>query len=677
MPTAGPALERKGDVASLPDRARAAQRLLRRRDPPPAARARGDLLSRDGGPQAADHGRPGRRRARRHARPARVHADRRHHPHRPAHHAAARPLRRHPPARAVRRRRSSAGSCAARRASSRSRSTTRAPRRSPRARAARRGWPTGCSSACATSPRCAAPARSTRAWRARRSTCSRSTRPGLDRLDRDILRNDLREVRRRPGRAVDAGGRGRGGAGHDRGRLRALPAPAGLSDAHAARARGHRRRVRPPGARSAPRRPQQPVLSARQLRRAALASMSVRMPIFICPNCGDRSISTERTAGFQDRARALQEVRLRLPVRAARRLLPGAQRRLLPARPAGPPDRHRPRRARAHRAGRPRRDRPAGAGRARLEFENGDDHIGTALEWGVRVLDKPVTVHAEGDRAGAGEGGHLPRLRRRRGPPARPDAAMTSRTRNLTILGVVAAAARAGAAGDPARHRRCRRTPSSASTSRAASSSSTRASRRRRCPRSRRRRSTTRSRRCASAPTRSASPSPRSSAPARARSRSACPTCRTPSARSEQVGTTAQLQFYDWEPNVLDRPRGVRGQPRRSSRRSRPRRSRRARPRQTDVPPAPTLHARAGGPARNNTAKDRYYLFGPDERPIGPDKQPLRTGRLRAARAPARTCSSDYDARSPGPAPKYAKDTECLPAARGARLGRPAGRHRA
>ena len=33
-----------------------------------------------------------------------------------------------------------------------------------------------------------------------------------------------------------------------------------------------------------------------------------------------------------------------------------------------------------------------------LEFDNGDDHIGTALEWGVRVLDKAVTVHAEGDR---------------------------------------------------------------------------------------------------------------------------------------------------------------------------------------------------------------------------------------------------------------------------------------
>jgi len=33
-----------------------------------------------------------------------------------------------------------------------------------------------------------------------------------------------------------------------------------------------------------------------------------------------------------------------------------------------------------------------------LEFQNGDDHIGTALEWGVRVLAKQVVVHAEGDR---------------------------------------------------------------------------------------------------------------------------------------------------------------------------------------------------------------------------------------------------------------------------------------
>ena len=61
---------------------------------------------------------------------------------------------------------------------------------------------------------------------------------GLDRLDREHPRRHLREVRRRPGRALDpGGGRGRGGR-HDRGRLRALPAPARLPDAHSARPRG-------------------------------------------------------------------------------------------------------------------------------------------------------------------------------------------------------------------------------------------------------------------------------------------------------------------------------------------------------------------------------------------------------------------------------------------------------
>ena len=31
------------------------------------------------------------------------------------------------------------------------------------------------------------------------------------------------------------------------------------------------------------------------------------MPIFICPNCGDRSVSTERTSGFQSRARSCKK----------------------------------------------------------------------------------------------------------------------------------------------------------------------------------------------------------------------------------------------------------------------------------------------------------------------------------------------------------------------------------
>ena len=43
-----------------------------------------------------------------------------------------------------------------------------------------------------------------------------------------------------------------------------------------------------------------------------------------------------------------------------------------------------------------------------LEFDNGDDHIATALEWGVRVLDKRVVVHAEGDRPEAAKADIFP-----------------------------------------------------------------------------------------------------------------------------------------------------------------------------------------------------------------------------------------------------------------------------
>ena len=43
-----------------------------------------------------------------------------------------------------------------------------------------------------------------------------------------------------------------------------------------------------------------------------------------------------------------------------------------------------------------------------LEFEEDKDHIGTALEWGVRVLDKPVVVHAEGDRPEAAKADIFP-----------------------------------------------------------------------------------------------------------------------------------------------------------------------------------------------------------------------------------------------------------------------------
>jgi Holliday junction resolvasome RuvABC ATP-dependent DNA helicase subunit len=62
------------------------------------------------------------------------------------------------------------GSWCAAPACSASRSTPRAPARSPTARAARRAWRTGCSSACATTPRSAPTARSTRPSRALRWT---------------------------------------------------------------------------------------------------------------------------------------------------------------------------------------------------------------------------------------------------------------------------------------------------------------------------------------------------------------------------------------------------------------------------------------------------------------------------------------------------------------------------
>ena len=58
---------------------------------------------------------------------------------------------------------------------------------------------------------------------------------------------------------------------------------------------------------------------------------------------------------------------------------------------------------------------------------------------------------------------------------------------------------------------------------------------------------------CASASTNWASPSPRSrtSRPRQSRSRSACPNVQDTARAESEVGTTAQLYFYDWEANAL------------------------------------------------------------------------------------------------------------------------------
>jgi PAS domain-containing protein len=122
------------------------------------------------------------------------------------------------------------------------------------------------------------------------------------------------------------------------------------------------------------------------------------MPHFICPNCGNRSIASERTAGFRDRARGCSKCGFGFlfellddyyPAPNAAFFICDQEGRLIGA---GRGARELTGLGDTDVIGRPIQDVLG------LDFESGDDHISTALEWGVRVLDKPVTVHAEGDR---------------------------------------------------------------------------------------------------------------------------------------------------------------------------------------------------------------------------------------------------------------------------------------
>jgi SecD/SecF fusion protein len=91
----------------------------------------------------------------------------------------------------------------------------------------------------------------------------------------------------------------------------------------------------------------------------------------------------------------------------------------------------------------------------------------------------------------------------------------------------------------------------------------------------------------------------------------------------EQVGTTAQLQFYDWEPNVIG-PNGEpgSGDPNPSGRinglYAAVQRASKGKPKaeETDIPPdAPDDLTKEQADLDNDTAPDRYYLFGPDHKP--------------------------------------------------------------
>ena len=248
--TAGPGARAQGRHRRLPHRARAGQRVLRRRAAPPvAARSRRRSIPR--WRTASSRSPSGRARARAWS-PSTCRRSRSSAP---------------PPAPACSRRRCATASASSTASSPTTRSELAAiVHRSARILAVELD-PGGAQAIAAPQPRHAArgqPAaqarprlrggqdgrrRHRRGGRPRAHDArGRRARPRPPR-PRDPLR-DLRALRRRPGRPLDARrGRGRG-AGHDRGRLRALPAPAGHAQAHAPRARGHRGGLPPPGPRA-------------------------------------------------------------------------------------------------------------------------------------------------------------------------------------------------------------------------------------------------------------------------------------------------------------------------------------------------------------------------------------------------------------------------------------------
>jgi PAS domain-containing protein len=122
------------------------------------------------------------------------------------------------------------------------------------------------------------------------------------------------------------------------------------------------------------------------------------MPNFICPNCGNRTLGAERTAGFTQRARGCAKCGFGFlfellddyyPAPNAAFFVCDANARVIGV---GRGVRELTGLGEENVMGRPVTEV------LNLEFAEDGDPIGTALEWGVRVLKKPVTVHAEGDR---------------------------------------------------------------------------------------------------------------------------------------------------------------------------------------------------------------------------------------------------------------------------------------
>ena len=147
------------------------------------------------------------------------------------------------------------------------------------------------------------------------------------------------------------------------------------------------------------------------LARRALVACS-GMPFFICPNCGHREVSGDRTAGFSTPPKGCSKCGFGFVFELLDDYYPAPNAAFFVCDQQAAGDRRRQGQLRADRPHRRGRDRPAGARRARpatgstpgdggeTADTDGDgvtDPIETSLEWGVRSLGKRVSVNAEGD----------------------------------------------------------------------------------------------------------------------------------------------------------------------------------------------------------------------------------------------------------------------------------------
>jgi hypothetical protein len=119
--------------------------------------------------------------------------------------------------------------------------------------------------------------------------------------------------------------------------------------------------------------------------------------LFICPNCGTRTTASERDAGFRRQARGCSRCGFGFLFELLDDYYPAPDAAFFAC------DQH----GNVIACGRGSfeltgLDDQKVIGRKvgevlGLQFQNGEDAVGTVLEWGVRKLNQQVEVHAEGD----------------------------------------------------------------------------------------------------------------------------------------------------------------------------------------------------------------------------------------------------------------------------------------